>query len=37
MRAFTVHDCLLQILSQTNEYPDLPTLLGQMQHIQNRP
>ena len=32
-----IHDCLLQILSQTNDYPDLPTLLGQMQHIQNRP
>ena len=32
-----IHDCLLQILSQTNAYPDLPTLLGQMQHIQNRP
>ena len=25
-----VHDCLLQILSQTNDYPDLPTLLGHM-------
>ena len=32
-----IHDCLLQILSQTNDYPDLPTLLGQMQHIQNCP
>ena len=31
------NDCLLQILSQTNDYHDLPTLLGQMQHVQNRP
>ena len=30
-----IHDCLLQI--KTNDYPDIPTLLGQMQHIQNRP
>ena len=22
---------------QTNDYHDLPTLLGQMQHVQNRP
>ena len=28
---------MLQILSRTNDYPDLPTLLGQMQCIQNRP
>ena len=32
-----IRDCLLQILSQTNDYPDLPTLLGHMQQIQNRP
>ena len=32
-----INDCLLQILSQTNDYHDLPTLLGQMQHVQNRP
>ena len=32
-----IHDYLLQMLSQTNDYPDLPALLGQMQHIQNRP
>ena len=31
-----IHGCLLQILSQTNDYPDLPTLLGQMRHVQNR-
>ena len=28
-----IHNCLPQILSQTNDYPDLPTLLGQMQPI----
>ena len=32
-----INDCLLQILSQTKDYHDLPTLLGQMQHVQNRP
>ena len=32
-----IHDCLLQTLSQTNDYPDVPALLGQMHHIQNRP
>ena len=32
-----IHNCLLQILSQTNDYFDLPTLLGKMQHIQDHP
>ena len=29
-----IRDCLLQIHSQTDDYPDLPTLLRQMQRIQ---
>ena len=29
-----IHDCLLQIHSQTDDYPDVSTLLRQMQRIQ---
>ena len=28
-----IRDCLLEIFSQTVDSPDLPTLLGQIQHI----
>ena len=32
-----IHDCFKSFHEHTNNYPVLPTLLGQMQHIQNRP
>ena len=35
LRVLEISQNKVQILSQTNDYPDLPTLLGQMQHIRN--
>ena len=32
-----IHDCFKSFHEHTNNYPVLPTLLGQMQRIQNRP